>query len=236
MCSTGRPVGQQFGYVTDGYFSVEDAANYAELKGKEGGIPNHGEGFSPKAGDVKYKDLNGDGKIDANDRSAIGYPTYPLLTGNVQAGISWKGLDFSMTWSGAFKTSRMVSSIYRYPFGTTGQSSLMKYMIEDAWTPEKGNSAKAPAISLSGSTTNNYQDSDLWLRDASYVRLKNIELGYSFPKSIVSKLKIGSLRLSVSGYNLLTFSDLDFCDPESNAEGNAYPLIKIVNFGLKVGF
>ncbi len=234
MQSTGRPVGQQFGYITDGFFSEEDAANYETLKGKE--IPSHGDGFVPVAGDVKYKDLNGDGKIDANDKSAIGYPTYPLLTGNVQAGFSWKGFDFSMTWSGAFKTSRLVSSIYRYPFGDMGTYSLMKYMIEDAWTPEKGNSAKAPAISVVGSTANNYQDSDLWLRNASYVRLKNIELGYSFPKDLVSKLKLGSLRLSVSGYNLLTFSELDFCDPETNASGRTYPLIKVMNIGLKIGF
>lgn len=236
MCETGRPVGQQFGYVTDGFFSETDAENYENVKGTEGGIPDHGAGFSPKPGDVKYKDLNGDHKIDVNDKSAIGYPTYPLLNGNLQAGFSWKGFDFSMTWAGAFKTSRLVSSIYRTPFGQTGTNSLMQYMIDDAWTPEKGNSAKAPAISLTGSKTNNYQDSDLWLRDASYVRLKNIELGYSFPKQLLQKIHINSLRLSVSGYNLLTFSDLDFCDPESNANGRAYPLIKIVNFGLKVGF
>lgn len=236
MCATGRPVGQQFGYKSDGFFSAEDAEKYETVKGTEGGIPDHGAGYSPKAGDVKYKDLNGDHKIDANDVSAIGYPTYPLLNGNLQAGFSWKGFDFSMTWAGSFQTSRLISRIYRTPFGETGTNSLMKYMIEDAWTPEKGNSAKAPAISLSGSKTNNYLDSDLWLRDASYVRLKNIEVGYSFPKQWLEKIHISSLRLSVSGYNLLTFSDLDFCDPESNPDGRAYPLVKIVNFGLKVGF
>lgn len=236
MCETGRPVGQQFGYVTDGFFSEADVQKYESVKGAEGGIPDHGEGFSPKAGDVKYKDLNGDGKINEKDVSAIGYPTYPLLNGNVQAGFTWKGFDFSMTWSGAFKTSRLLSNVYKVPFGDNNNSSLMRYMIDDAWTPEKGNSAKAPAISLSGSRTNNYKNSDLWLRDASYVRLKNIELGYSFPKTLLQKLKISSLRLSVSGYNLLTFSELDFCDPESNPNGRAYPLIKVVNFGLKVGF
>lgn len=236
MRSTGRPVGQQFGYITDGFFSDDDAANYAQLKGQEGGIPDHGAGFTPKPGDVKYKDLNGDGKIDANDVSAIGYPSYPLLNGNLQAGFSWKGFDFSMTWAGAFQTSRMLSNVYRQPFGPMGNWSIMKYMIADAWTPEKGNASTAPAISLTGSSTNNYQNSDLWLRDASYVRLKNIEVGYSFPKNITSKLHVGSLRLSASAYNLLTFSKLDFVDPETNASGRTYPLIKIVNLGLKVGF
>lgn len=236
MRSTGRPVGQQFGYVTDGFFSEEDAANYESLKGKEGGIPNHGAGFSPKPGDVKYKDLNGDGVIDANDISAIGNPSYPLLTGNMQMGFSWKGFDLSMTWSGAFKTSRMVSDVYRVPFGEMGNRSIMKYMIEDAWTPEKGNASKYPAISVTGSKANNYLNSDLWLRDASYVRLKNIEIGYSFAKNITKALHVGSLRLSASAYNLLTFSKLDYVDPETNANGRSYPLIKVVNFGLKVGF
>lgn len=236
MRKTGRPVGQQFGYVCDGFFSEEDAANYAALKGQEGGIPDHGSGFTPVAGDVKYKDLNGDHKIDDKDVSAIGYPMYPLLTGNVSAGFSWKGFDFSMTWSGAFKTSRYVSKFYRIPFGETGNNSLLSYMIEDAWTPEKGNSSKAPAISLTNSKPNNYKDSDLWLRDASYVRLKNIEVGYSLPESWVKKMHLSSLRLSLSGYNLLTFDKLDFTDPESNPNGETYPLIKVVNFGLKVGF
>ena len=175
-------------------------------------------------------------KIDNNDVSAIGNPIYPLLTGNLSMGFSWKGLDFSMTWAGAFKTSRLVADFYRYPFGSTNNRSLLKYMIDDAWTPEKGNSAKAPAISLTNSKPNNYKDSDLWLRDASYVRLKNLEVGYSFPQGLLSKMHLSSLRISLSGYNLLTFDALGFSDPESNPSGDTYPLVKVINFGLKVGF
>ena len=94
----------------------------------EGGIPDHN--FSPKAGDVKYRDLNGDYKIDDKDVAAIGYPKYPLLTGNMSLGFSWNGLDFSMVWSGAFKTSRLVSSFYRVPFDTTNNRALLSYMIK----------------------------------------------------------------------------------------------------------
>lgn len=236
MYETGLPVGQQFGYNFDGFFTEKEAADYPNLKGEEGGIPDHGAGFKPVAGDVKYKDLNGDKKIDNNDISAIGQPKYPLLSGNIQYGISWKGLDISMTWSGAFQTSRLISGFFRNPFGETNKNSLLQYMIDDAWTPEKGNSAKAPALSLTSSKPNNYRDSDLWLRDASYIRLKNIEMGYSLSKAVLKKLHVGSLRLSLSGYNLLTFDKLNYYDPESNADGETYPLIKVVNFGLKVGF
>lgn len=236
MQTEGKPVGQQFGYVFDGYFTEEEAANYENLKGNiEGGIPDQGSGYVPLAGDVKYKDLNKDGKIDEKDVRDIGYPKYPLYTAGMNLGVSWKGFDFSMTWSAAFKTSRLLSSMYRVPFGESNNSAVMKYMIEDAWTPEKGNSAKAPALSFK-SKSHNYQDSDLWLRDASYVRLKNIELGYSFPSSLMKKAHIGSLRLFVSGYNLLTFDKLKVSDPEANPDGTAYPLIKVVNVGLKVGF
>lgn len=236
MQQTGRPVGQQFGYISNGFFTEEDATDYANQKGKEEGIPDHGPGFKPLPGDVKYKDLNGDRKIDDKDRAAIGYPIYPLLTGGVNMGLSWKGFDMSMTWTGAFKTSRILDSFYRVPFGSSNNYSIQKFMIDDAWTPEKGNSAKAPAISLTNSKGNNYQNSDLWLRDASYVRLKNIEVGYTLSKLFTQKMHIASLRIFLSGYNLLTFDGLDVCDPESDPTTGTYPLIKVINVGLKVGF
>ena len=121
-------------------------------------------------------------------------------------------------------------------FGATDSRSLMKYMIDDMWTPEKGNSAKAPAISFTNKV-NNYRDSDLWLRDASYLRLKNVEIGYNFPKKILSKINIGSLRVFATGYNLLTLDKLKIVDPESRPNGNAmYPVVMVINMGLKVGF
>ena len=236
MKRTGKPVGQQFGRIYDGFFSEEDVLAYKTNKGKPGGIPDHGTGFVPKPGDVKYKDLNADGKIDELDRSAIGYPEYPLLTGGLNLGFSYKGFDFSMTWSAATMTSRYFRDIYRDPFGEVNSRSLIKYMVTDAWTPEKGNKALAPAISFKNKN-NNTVDSDLWLRDASYIRLKNIELGYSIPKKIVEKLYIRSLRFSVSGYNILTFDKLKIVDPEIRANDRSmYPLVTVINLGAKIGF
>lgn len=235
MQRTGKPVGQGFGYVFDGFFTEEEAANYDQLKGKEGGIADQGSGFIPLAGDVKYKDLNGDMKIDEKDVRDIGYPGYPLYSLGLNMGLSWKGFDFSVTFAGAFQTSRLLSLPYRIPFGEMNNWSLMRYMIDDAWTPEKGDAATAPAISLR-SKSHNYLDSDLWLRNASYLRLKNIEVGYSFPKRITKSLRLNTLRVAVSGYNLLTFDNLKISDPEINPDGRTYPLIKILNFGLNIGF
>lgn len=234
MQRTGKSVGQQFGYQYDGFFSEENVKNYAEERGKS--IPDHGTAYSPKAGDVKYKDLNRDHKIDNNDVSAIGYPVYPLLTGGVNMGFSYKGFDFSMTWSGATKTSRLLNDIFRMPFGDTNNRSLIKYVVTDAWTPEKGNSAKAPAVSFTNKV-NNYMDSDLWLRDASYIRLKNVEIGYTLPKQVLAKMHIQQLRVFATGYNLLTLDKLKVIDPESKTGSDSmYPVVMVFNVGLKLGF
>lgn len=234
MQKTGKPVGQQFGYNYDGFFSDEDVKNYSTERGKS--IPDHGSSFNPKAGDVKYKDLNEDHKIDNNDVAAIGNPIYPLLTGGLNFGFSYKGFDFSMTWSGATKTSRMLGDVFREPFGATNTRSLVKFMVTDAWTPEKGNSAKAPAISFTNKP-NNIMDSDLWMRDASYLRLKNVEIAYSLPKTLLQKMHLQQVRFFASGYNLLTLDKLNIVDPESNPSNQSmYPVVMVFNFGLKLGF
>ncbi len=233
MKVTGHHVGYNRGLKYDGFFTEEEAERYEELRGKE--IPDHGPGFKPRPGDVKYKDLNGDWVIDENDQCVIGNPVYPMYTGGLTLGFSYKGFDFSMTWQGATRTSRMLSGSFRQPFGPKYQDSLMQYMIDDAWTPEKGNSAKAPAFSFSGAS-NNYRNSDLWLRDASYLRLKNVEMGYTLPKTLTRKFHVEQLRIFASGFNLLTFDRLKVCDPETTSATDQYPIVSIVNLGLKLSF
>lgn len=234
MAKTGKPVSQPKGYKFDGYFIEEEVTAYAAQKGKT--VPDYGTGFVPNAGDVKYKDLNGDKLIDYRDESTIGNPIYPLLTGGINMGFSYKGFDLSMTWAGATKTSRMLQQIYREPFGEQNNKSLLKYLVDNAWTQEKGNSAKAPRISFQNKK-HNYQASDLWLRDASYLRLKNVEIGYTLPASWVKKMNMSLFRIYLSGYNLLTFDSLDVLDPEMTDTMNpSYPLIKVVNVGLKLSF
>lgn len=233
MQMTGRPVGQKKGHKFDGFFSEEEAKRYAAEKGKT--MPDYGSGFTPHAGDAKYKDLNGDMKVDQNDVTAIGNPVYPQLTGGINLGFSYKGFDLSMTWQGATKVSRMLDDIFRTPFSTSMNRSLAKHFVTDTWT-EKGDAAKYPAISFQN-MTHNGRDSDLWMRDASYLRLKNIEVGYSLPKKTLQKMHIGSLRVFATGYNLLTFDKLKVIDPEAKTgTSTLYPVIMVVNLGLKVGF
>ncbi len=234
MMATGKPVGTYFGYQADGFFTEEEAARYETEKGKT--MPDYGDGMSFKAGDVKYKDLNHDMKIDYRDKSAIGYPVYPLLTGGLNLGFSYKGFDLSMTWTAATKTSRMLEQIWRIPFGEMNTQSLLQYHIDNQWTPEKGDDSKEPRISFENKR-HNYEDSDLWLRDASYIRLKNMEIGYSLPARVIEKMRLSQFRIYVSGFNLLTFDRLKILDPEQTDTYNGdYPLVKVVNFGLKLGF
>ncbi len=231
---TGKPVGSFQGYTSDGFFTEEEVANYAVEKGKT--IPDYGDGFEPHAGDAKYKDLNHDNKVDYLDKGVIGYPKYPLFTGGLNFGFSYKGFDLSTTWQGAAKASRMLEDIWRNPFGALNTQSLLSYHVDNAWTPEKGNSAQAPKISFHNKT-HNYDVSDLWLRDASYIRLKNIEVGYTLPKSIVQKMHISQFRIYLSGYNLFTFDKFGILDPETaNTYFGNYPVVKVVNLGIKLSF
>lgn len=223
---TGHPVGQPFGYIFDRFYNVNDATNTS--------IPDHQ--YTLKPGDMVYKDLNADGVIDQDDQKAIGYPTYPLYNFGLNLGFDFKNFDLTMNWAGAANTSRLLGETYRIAFGATSDRSLLQYMADDRWTPENADTATYPRMTLTG-TKNNSKDSDFWLRDASYVRLKTLEMGYNFKGAFLKKMGITNLRLFLNGNNLVTFSKLDITDPESRtASDSEYPLTKIYNLGVKLNF
>ena len=220
---TGHPVGQPFGLKVRGFYyeGMEDVADHS---------------YVLKEGDVVYEDLNHDGKIDDNDKTAIGYPSYPLLNAGLTLGFEYKGFDFSMLWVGATKTSRVLEETFRKPLGDTNDRSLMRHQFTDRWTPETAATAKLPRATIDG-VKNNYRDSDLWVKDASYLRLKNIELGYNFRLPFMPKIGMEKMRVFMTGYNLLTFDKLKISDPESMSSGvPQYPVMRVINFGLNVSF
>jgi TonB-linked SusC/RagA family outer membrane protein len=222
---TGNPVGQPFGYIFDRFYGLDETGV---------GVPKHN--YPLKPGDMVYKDLNGDNLIDQDDQKAIGYPNYPAYNFGLNAGFSYKDFDFSMSWAGATQTSRLLDESLRVPFGTTGERSLMQYMADEAWTPETANTATFPRITFQGAL-NNSKNSDFWLRDASYVRLKTLEFGYNFKGAFLKKMGIASFRLYFNGNNLITISKLDIIDPESRAGSiQEYPLTKLYNLGVKFNF
>lgn len=187
-------------------------------------------------GDAMYADLNNDGVVDGNDKMVAGYSTRPEYIFGLNAGFNYKGFNFSMQWTGASHVSKLMEIEYRIPYTNAGKRGLLQYFYDDCWTPENQSGTLPRAAETSEAW--NSENSTLWLRDAKYLRLKTITLGYTFSNSKrLKSIGISSLGISLSGYNLLTFTPLDFIDPESLTNNNgAYPLVKIYSIGLNVNF
>ena len=226
MYVAGNPHLTPFGYTFDGFFTQEDIDT--------GNYPDHL--YTPSPGDMKYKDLNGDGVVNQNDVSPIGYTRVPEYTFGLNGGFKYKGFDFSMSWAGATNVTRNLNESYRRAFGNTLDRSLLQYMADERWTPETAETATYPRLTLTGATHNS-KDSDFWVRDASYIRLKNVEVGYNFKGKLLEGIGIKSLRAYVNGSNLLLFDKLKIVDPEANTSADSrYPLVKIYNIGVKANF
>ena len=222
---TGLPIDSHFGHIHEGFVTQADL--------DRGDLPDHRIDLRP--GDVKYRDLNDDGEIDSDDMRSIGFSRWPQLSGGINMGFTYKNFDFTMMWAGASRVSRWMGEHYRMPFGVTADRSVMKYMAEEYWTPEREGTATTPRLSFLH-RPNNYADSDLWLKDASYLRLKNAQIAYNFRGESLRRLGINNLRVSVSGQNLLTFDYIKIFDPEAAGGGYQYPLLRVFNFGVNVSF
>lgn len=188
-------------------------------------------------GDAMYADLSGDGIVDGNDKCVSGYANRPEYTFGMNMGFDWKGFSLSMQWVGSKNVSRMYDIEYRIPYTNAGKRGLLTYFYDGCWTPENQLGAVYPRPSEESESWNS-EPSTLWLVDASYLRLKSLNFGYTITgKKFLKKLGISSLGLNFSGYNLLTFSPLKYLDPESNPDRfGDYPLIKTYSFGLNLNF
>ncbi len=233
MAQTGRRVGARSMYKFWGFYDETADARYQEEFKRP--IADHGITLTP--GDAIYCDLNGDGKLDGNDATRdIGYTDVPEWTGGFNAGFNWGDFDFSMQWTAAWNVDRMLSE-FRRPLGDTNEKGLLLYQYKNTWRSSADTfTAKFPRAS-SLHAANNYAGSDLYLVDASYLRLKNMEIGYTMHFPFLKKMKVNNCRLYVNGYNLLTFTDFMWGDPESRQSDRPnYPLTRVYNIGLKLGF
>lgn len=233
MYETGRVIGSRSMYKFWGFYDETADARYEAEFGKK--IADHGIALAP--GDCVYTDLNGDGKITGDDATRnIGFTDAPEYTAGLNAGFNWKNFDFSMQWTGGWNVDRMLSE-FRQPLGDTFNKGLLLYQYETTWrSSEDTYTAKYPRIS-GLHASNNYAGSDLYLIDASYLRLKSIEIGYNFDFPFMKKLKMDQCRLYINGYNLLTITGFKWGDPESRQSDRPnYPLTRVFNVGLKVGF
>ncbi len=227
MRETGNSIGQRIGYQFDGFFnSHEEIATSPTQFGQD-----------IQLGDMKYKDINKDGIVDESDKAPIGYTSVPEITYSLSTGIVWKDFDLNVLFQGAAHASV-------YLMGDVAWDNTWGNYYEEhinRWTPETAETASYPRFVKSADPNAphfNYKLSDYWLRDASYLRLKNVQLGYTLPDKIKKRLKVGSIRLYANAFNLYTWDSLKKVDPESpnGTNGFFYPQQKVINFGLDLKF
>lgn len=240
MQRTGHRIGENYVYEVDHF--VKDQAEADRLNAM-----NNGTGFQKWGklvpGDVVYKDLNNDGIIDElHDMRPMGNPKIPEFQFGIPMGFSYKNFDVSLLWQGAALTSMMLNgpAVFDFPvMGAQGNDmGKVKPMHLDSWTPENPD-AKYPALHLGNHPNNKNASSSLFLYNASYVRLKNIEIGYSLPLKWIKNAYLQRVRIYAQGLNLLTFDglgDVDV-DPETkDGDGTWYPIQRVINFGINVTF
>lgn len=195
-----------------------------------------------KDGDCVYVDLDGNGYIDPNDKSRdFGFTDDPQYVLGINAGFSYKSWDFNMQWTGAYGVSRLINENFRIPFRSRtdyNTGGLLQYIVDNTWDPEHpSQDARYPRATWTNGTVNNYQDSDLFEENASYLRLKTVMVGYNFKLPFFQTIGLDRAQLALSGYNLVTFTPYIWGDPESRAtESPTYPLTRTFTLSLKLNF
>ncbi|HEX3006949.1 MAG TPA: SusC/RagA family TonB-linked outer membrane protein, partial [Bacteroidales bacterium] len=199
-------------------------------------------------GDIKYKDVNGDGVVNDGDRVAIGATRKPNLIYGAGLSAQWKGFDFSLHFQGAGKTTFPIYGKCVYAFSEGEWGNILKELVgSDRWisadisgdpTTENPNAAY-PRLSFGGNA-NNYRESTFWMRDMAYVRLKTVDVGYTLPTQVANRLHLNKVRIFLVGTNLITWSDFKLWDPEvtepkdGKVPGEVYPLTKSITMGLTI--
>ena len=227
----GLNLSQPFGYIAERLFIDEaDIANSP--------IQTFGDYM---AGDIKYKDINNDGIIDINDEVPIGFPTTPEIIYGFGASTSYRKLDLSFFFQGSARSSFFIDAFNTSPFIDTsgsaiGNNALLSAWANDHWSENDRNLYAAWPRLSDQLIDNNNRNSTWWLRDGSFLRLKSVEIGYSFNDKLAQKLGISTGRVYVSGTNLITFSKFKLWDIEMGGNGLGYPIQKGANLGLNINF
>ena len=230
--AVGQPVGQFYGYVAEGLFRTEDDLAGAPMQ----------LGSAPQLGDVKYRDVNGDGVVDANDKTFIGNPN-PDFTFGFTNTFRYKNLDLSVFLQGSVGNDVMNLT---WRNGTANDGIYYNQLVEAAnyWTPD--NPDTDIPRPLSGVGNNNNQISSRYVEDGSYLRIQNVTLGYTLPSELTSKIKMSKVRVYVSAQNLYTFTNYRGYDPEigsfnqnillSGVDNGRYPTPRVLSYGINVEF
>ncbi|MBU1821794.1 MAG: TonB-dependent receptor [Bacteroidetes bacterium] len=221
--STGKPMNTYVVYKYDGVFKDQ-----AEIDANNLDYSAIVKQLRP--GDMKYQDFNGDGKITPDDRVRLDNTNLPLFQGGVNLGAQYKNFDLMVLFQGAAGAKQYVST------GESGNiGNFLQDVYQNRWTVENPSSVHPRIANRSDQYYSN--GNDYWLRSSDYIRLKNLEIGYTVPSKLVSKAGLSQFRVYFNGLNLFTIDKLKVFDPETdNATGYYYPQQKVVNFGLAATF
>lgn len=229
----GQNLSQRWGYIAERLF-VDDE----EVRNS----PRQEFGSEVMAGDIKYKDINGDGKIDSQDQVPIGYPQTPKITYGFGVSTGYKNVDLSLFFQGNALSSFWIDPVAITPFvdtdneNTLSQNALLAKIADSHWSEDNRDLyAFWPRLG-DAVQSNNTQSSTWWMRDGSFMRLKSVEIGYSLPQNLIKKVGLSTLRIYLSGTNLLTFSKFKLWDPEMGANGLGYPIQRVYNVGVNLNF
>lgn len=220
----GHSIKQTFGYIADRLFIDDEEVRNSPVQsfGEYGG------------GDIKYHDTNGDGRITDLDMVPIGYPTTPEIIYGFGASMGYKNIDFSFFFQGSARSSFWINPKSTAPF--QGDTQLLKVYADNHWSEENRNIyALWPRLSPD-ILNNNTQTSTWFMQDGSFLRLKQVEIGYSVPQKALQKIHMANLRFYLSGSNLLTFSKFKLWDVEMAGNGLGYPIQMNLSAGVNVSF
>ncbi|KAA6341908.1 TonB-dependent receptor SusC [termite gut metagenome] len=232
LSRVGYNINQTWGYVAERLFVDElEVANSPQQFGNVMG------------GDIKYRDINGDGKISELDQVPIGYPTVPEINYGFGLSLGYKNLDASFFFQGSGRQSFWLDMNGITPFidsnsddGKIGQNAVLQTIADNYWSENNRNPYAFWPRLANYSVSNNTQTSTWFMQDATFLRLKTVELGYTLPQVLIRKLYMTNFRVYLSGTNLLCWSAFKLWDPEMAGNGLGYPLQRVINVGLTIGF
>src|SRR5690625_3364050 len=220
----GLKINQPMGYIAERFFIDDEEVNNAPSQ-------EFGEYMG---GDIKYKDINGDGRINTDDLVPIGYPTVPEIIYGAGFSFGFRNIDFSVFFQGSARSSFFIDAGAITPFVNQGQRGLLTLIAEDHWSENNRDlNAFWPRLS-EYEISNNTQNSTHWLRDGSFVRLKSTEIGYTKSENLTKKIFIESSRYDESGVTLFVWSKFKLWDPEMAGNGLGYPIQRVINVGVKL--
>lgn len=228
----GRPINQLYVITVDRI--VRDQSDLDYVQSLVDRNPNYFATYQrPELGDFLYRDANGDGKLDTNDRVEIGHGTLPRLTYGANIGLGWNNFDFSMLFQGV-GNHQVYYNNQAFRFVTVMGQSLIKDITDNAWTPQNPYDSKYPILRNNANGKNNIA-SDAFVHNAAYFRCKNIQLGYTVPKKITKKFFVENLKIYTSIDNLFTITTFPGLDPEVGANVG-YPSVRQYSVGLNISF